>query len=141
VRMDQGLRSSTTLNERAYRKLLGKALPVVIQTEEEYRRLLAAAAELMEQPEESISEQEGRLLEMLGMLIEEYEDRVHPLPKIEPHHAVNRKHLYAMLLTTLEIIVVFVRARRDDAKARMAREACDRAADREERWYGGRRES
>jgi HTH-type transcriptional regulator/antitoxin HigA len=76
---------SIALNEQVYRKLLDKALPVVIRTEEEYRRLLAAAAELMEEPEEHISEEEGRLLEVLSMLIEEYEDRMHPQPETEPH--------------------------------------------------------
>jgi HTH-type transcriptional regulator/antitoxin HigA len=88
---------SATINEQTYRKLLDKALPVVIHTEEEYRRLLAAAAELMEQPEEEIGEEEGRLLEMLSMLIEEYEDRTHPLPKTEPHkmlaHLLEQKGL------------------------------------------------
>jgi HTH-type transcriptional regulator/antitoxin HigA len=39
----------------------------------------------MEKPEDDISEEEERLLEMLGMLIEEYEGRMYPLPKTEPH--------------------------------------------------------
>jgi HTH-type transcriptional regulator/antitoxin HigA len=39
----------------------------------------------MEKPEAVITEEEGRLLEVLSMLIEEYEDRVHPLPRAEPH--------------------------------------------------------
>jgi hypothetical protein len=39
----------------------------------------------MERPEEEVGEAEGRLLEMLAMLIEEYEDRRHPLPQTEPH--------------------------------------------------------
>jgi len=43
------------------------------------------AAQLMEKPEEEIGEEEGRLLEMLAMLSEEYEDRRHPLPQTEPH--------------------------------------------------------
>ena len=77
--------SATLLDERKYQQLLGRTLPVVIRTKVEYQRLLTAAAQLMEKPEEDISEEEGRLLEMLGMLIEEYEGRMHPLPKTEPH--------------------------------------------------------
>ena len=77
--------STALLDERKYRKLLEAAFPVVIRTEAEYRRLLQAAAGLMEMPEEEISEEEGRLLEMLAMLIEDYENRAHPLPKAEPH--------------------------------------------------------
>jgi HTH-type transcriptional regulator / antitoxin HigA len=77
--------SATLLNERKYQKLLTEALPVVIRTEAEYRRLLKIAVELMEKPEEEITEEEGRLLELLSVLIETYEDRVHPLPKSTPH--------------------------------------------------------
>ena len=57
-------------------KLLGKALPVVIQTEAEYLQLLDATRELMEKEEEDLTQEETRLLELLGVLVEEYEDRV-----------------------------------------------------------------
>jgi HTH-type transcriptional regulator/antitoxin HigA len=77
--------STTLLDERQYRKLLDETLPVVIRTEAEYSRLLTTAAALMERPEDEISEEEGRLLELLSILIEEYENRAHPLPKAEPH--------------------------------------------------------
>jgi HTH-type transcriptional regulator/antitoxin HigA len=77
--------SATLLDEHQYRKLLDETLPVVIRTDSEYRRLLATAAALMERPEDGISEEEGRLLELLSILIEEYENRAHPLPKAEPH--------------------------------------------------------
>jgi HTH-type transcriptional regulator/antitoxin HigA len=81
--------STSLLDEHKYRELLDEALPVVIRNEQEHQRLLRAAAELMEKPEPAITEEEGRLLEMLSMLIEEYEDRVHPLPKAEPHRMLN----------------------------------------------------
>lgn len=77
--------SATLLDERQYRKLLDVTLPVVIRTEAEYHRLLGGAAALMEKPEDEISEEEGRLLELLSILIDEYEIRAHPLPKAEPH--------------------------------------------------------
>jgi HTH-type transcriptional regulator/antitoxin HigA len=77
--------SATLLDKPKYKELLGETLPVVIHTDTEYRRLLRAAAQLMEKPEEQIGPEEGRLLEMLAMLIEEYEDRRHPLPRTEPH--------------------------------------------------------
>jgi len=77
--------NATLLDEHQYRKLLEGALPVAIRTEEEYHRLLGAAADLMEKPEDEISEEEGRLLELLSILIEEYENRAHPLPKSKPH--------------------------------------------------------
>ena len=77
--------SATLLDELRYRKLLDETLPVVIRTEAEHHRLLATAGALMEKPEDEISEEEGRLLELLSILIEEYENRAHPLPKAEPH--------------------------------------------------------
>ena len=77
--------SATLLDENQYRKLLDETLPVVIRTDAEYHRLLATSRVLIEKPEDRISEEEGRLLELLGILIEEYENRVHPLPKAEPH--------------------------------------------------------
>jgi HTH-type transcriptional regulator/antitoxin HigA len=77
--------STMLLDERRYRELLDVTLPVAIRTEEECKRLLSAAAALMERPEEEISEEEGRLLELLSILIDEYENRAHPLPKAEPH--------------------------------------------------------
>lgn len=77
--------SATLLDERRYRKLLDVTLPVAIRTEQEHQRLLGAAAALMEKPDAELSEEEGRLLELLGILIDEYENRAHPLPKAEPH--------------------------------------------------------
>lgn len=71
--------------ERRYGKLLADTLPAVIRTEREHRRLLSAARELIEKPDEDLTGAEGRLLELLSMLIEEYEDRVHPLPQAKPH--------------------------------------------------------
>jgi HTH-type transcriptional regulator / antitoxin HigA len=73
------------LNQRKYQKLLTEALPVVIRTEAEYGRLLKIAAELMAKPEDQLTEEEGRLLELLAVLLETYEDRAHPLPKGAPH--------------------------------------------------------
>jgi antitoxin component HigA of HigAB toxin-antitoxin module len=46
---------------------------------DEYRRLLGCLDRLVEKPDEEITEEEGRLL------VEEYEDRAHPLPKGEPN--------------------------------------------------------
>ena len=71
--------------QRQYRKLLDVTLPVAIRTEEEYQRLLGAAATLMEKPKEEMSEEEVRLLELLSVLIDEFENRAHPLPKGKPH--------------------------------------------------------
>lgn len=80
---------NTVLNDPKYGKLLTKTLPLVIHTDAEHQRLLRAANDLMATREAEMSEEEGRVLEMLSMLIEEYEDRVHPLPETEPHRMLN----------------------------------------------------
>jgi HTH-type transcriptional regulator/antitoxin HigA len=74
--------STTTIGGWKYQRLLGNALPV-IRSGTEYRRLMKAAEELIERPEEKLTSEEGRLLELLSMLLEEYEDRVHPLPNTD----------------------------------------------------------
>ncbi|MGA3239390.1 MAG: hypothetical protein ABSG03_24205 [Bryobacteraceae bacterium] len=76
--------STTQLDERRYAELLAETLPVVIRTKAEYVRLLGEAKRLMETPEAALSEEEGRLLELLSIVIEEYEDQVHSLSKAEP---------------------------------------------------------
>jgi HTH-type transcriptional regulator / antitoxin HigA len=101
---------TAALNEAKYRKLLDHTLPVAIHTEAEYRRLLEAARILMETPDSKLSEEEGRLLEMLGILIEEYEDRVHPLPKSTP--AKMLKHcLYEEGLTPADLASILPKSR------------------------------
>jgi HTH-type transcriptional regulator/antitoxin HigA len=80
---------NATLDAHKYSELLKDSLPLVIHTDAEHRRLLRTVETLMAKPDEETTEEEGRLLEMLAMLIEEYEDRVHPLPKAEPHKMLN----------------------------------------------------
>jgi HTH-type transcriptional regulator / antitoxin HigA len=63
--------------------LLGRTLPSIIKTDEEYKRMLAAVEQLIEK--DDLTPEEGRLLELLAVLVEEHEDRVRPLPKGRPH--------------------------------------------------------
>ena len=77
--------TATLLNAQEYRRLLSETLPVTIHTDAEHERLLKAVEQLMERPEEELTPEEGRLLEMLGMLIEDYESRRYPFPASSPH--------------------------------------------------------
>jgi HTH-type transcriptional regulator/antitoxin HigA len=74
-------------------RLLGKAAPAVIETEEEYKRMLARFEHLLDKDDASISPEEGRLLKLLAMLLEEYEDRNIPLPRFRPDKML--RHLLA----------------------------------------------
>ena len=81
-------RSPLRINARRYGRLLGKAMPVVIESDDEYQRMLGALEALMDKDDDTMSPEDGRLLTLLAMLIEEYEDRNIPLPRAEPHKMV-----------------------------------------------------
>jgi HTH-type transcriptional regulator/antitoxin HigA len=81
------------IDPRKYGRLLDKAAPAVIETEEEYRRMLARFEHVIDKDDASISPEEGRLLKLLAMLLEEYEDRNIPLPRFRPDKML--RHLLA----------------------------------------------
>lgn len=61
-----------------YRRLLSRAMPVVIETEKENERMLAVVEKLMEKGE-AISPEEEKLLKLLARLIEDFEEQYyHP---------------------------------------------------------------
>ncbi len=81
-------RAPLRIDARRYRRLLGEAMPVVIETEQEHQQLLSALEALMDKDDDAMSPEDGRLLKLLAMLIEEYEDRNIALPRAEPHKMV-----------------------------------------------------
>jgi HTH-type transcriptional regulator / antitoxin HigA len=66
-----------------YSKLLVEYQPKLIQSEEEYDRTLAAIEKLMGDKERT--PEEGTLLELLVVLVEEYENKHYPMPEVPPH--------------------------------------------------------
>lgn len=77
--------STAIMDERRYTRLLDKAVPVVIETAPEYERLLAAIEAIVDKDDEDMTAEEGRLLKLLAMLVEDYEDRKIKLPRSKPH--------------------------------------------------------
>jgi HTH-type transcriptional regulator/antitoxin HigA len=77
--------SVQTLNPVAYAELLAKVQPHPIKDEREYDRLVAEVGRLMERGEEDLSAEEGSLLEMMSILIEEYDRKHYPLSPSQPH--------------------------------------------------------
>jgi len=77
--------TTQTLNPTAYRKLLAKVLPQAIKDEREYDRLVAQVGRLMERGEENLTPEETSLLEMMSILIEEYDRKHYSLLPSEPH--------------------------------------------------------
>ncbi len=77
--------STQTLNPVAYGELLAKVQPHPIKDEREYDRLVAEVGRLMERGEENLSAEESSLLEMLSILIEDYDRKHYPLSASQPH--------------------------------------------------------
>ena len=80
--------STQTLNPVAYGELLARVQPHPIKDDREYDRLVAEVGRLMERGERNLSQEETSLLEMLSILIEDYDRKHYPLPPSEPHKMV-----------------------------------------------------
>lgn len=83
------------IDETRYKRLLSKAMPSVIETEEENERLLAIVESLMEKGEERLSPEEDKLLDLLARLIEDFEQRFYRLSATAPldvlHHLMEER--------------------------------------------------
>jgi HTH-type transcriptional regulator/antitoxin HigA len=77
--------SVQALNLVAYAELLAKVQPHPIKSEREYDRLIAEVGRLMERGEENLSAEETSLLEMMSILIEDYDRKHYPLSPSQPH--------------------------------------------------------
>jgi HTH-type transcriptional regulator/antitoxin HigA len=77
--------SPVAIDTRAYARLLTRTLPAPVESEADYARLRAHAEELMERDEQDLSTEEGKLLELLVTLIEQYETRQYPPREVSPH--------------------------------------------------------
>ena len=66
--------STAVINPARYKRLLSKAMPVVIETEEENDRMLAEVEKLMAKGE-SLSPEEDALLRLMVTLIQDFEER------------------------------------------------------------------
>jgi len=82
---------STTIENldlKRYGRLLARAVPKVIKTEEENERALAVVESLVEKGEKNMTPEEDALLELLTGLIHNFEEKAYPIPKSEPHEMV-----------------------------------------------------
>ena len=78
---------STTidLDTKRYGRLLARALPTVIKSEDQNNRTLAIVEDLMATGEDSLTPEEGAPLELLVDLVHDFEERRYPLPSSPPH--------------------------------------------------------
>lgn len=66
--------STAEINPARYRRLLSRAMPVAIQTEEENARMLAEVEKLMAKGE-NLSPEEDALLRLMATLIQDFETK------------------------------------------------------------------
>ncbi len=82
--------STTTidLDTKRYGRLLARALPTVIKSEDENNRMLAIIENLMAKGEHNLTPEEDALLELLVDLVHDYEEKHDSLPPNRPHKMV-----------------------------------------------------
>lgn len=76
-------RALRKIDPTRYRRLLSRAMPVVIETEDENERMLATVEKLM-QKGENLSPEEEKLLKLLARLIEDFEERYYHPKEADP---------------------------------------------------------
>ena len=76
-------------NRSEYAQLLADVLPHVIHTEEENERYTSALEKLLAKPHRTA--EESRIVELLTLLIEDFEEENYPLPRATPRDIV--RHL------------------------------------------------
>ncbi|HLA96392.1 MAG TPA: helix-turn-helix domain-containing protein [Pyrinomonadaceae bacterium] len=69
---------------KKYGKLLIDTSPGAIESEEENERALAIIDGLMRKDEDSLSPEEDRLLRMLVVLVEDFEEKAYPMGESNP---------------------------------------------------------
>jgi HTH-type transcriptional regulator/antitoxin HigA len=66
----------------SYPELLRKAQPQIIDDERSHRRALRIVELLMKKPR--LTKAEGKLLDLLAKLIDDYEETIYPTPEVAP---------------------------------------------------------
>lgn len=80
--------STIGLDTKRYGRLLAKALPTVIKSEDENNRMLAIIEGLMAKGEDDLTAEEDALLDLLVDLVHDFEERHYPLPSSPPRQMV-----------------------------------------------------
>jgi HTH-type transcriptional regulator/antitoxin HigA len=96
--------SAVAFNEAIYRRLLSKALPHVIHTDEENERYIAKLETLSNRG--NLSSEEKELADLLTVLIEKYEERYQIQPESTPAERV-RHFMDAQDLKPADMLDIF----------------------------------
>jgi HTH-type transcriptional regulator/antitoxin HigA len=77
------MRSTQVINETRYKKLLSKAMPMIIETEEENERMLSEVEKLFDKGED-LSPEEEKVFKLMVKLIEDFEEKAYPVKNPTP---------------------------------------------------------
>lgn len=117
------------INPQRYAKLLSTVLPTAIETEEENEQALAIISKLMAKGEENLTSEEGCLLKLLAILVEDFEQRAYPMDEGTPRdmllffmeqHNLRQKDLVPILGSRSTVSAV-VNGKRSISKAQAKR--------------------
>ncbi len=98
--------ATLTVDPKKYARLANRIVIKAIGTADEYDRMVAAVEALMDKGEKDLSAEEFALLETMGVLIQDYDDRNHALAPI-PGHEMLAYLLEASGKTTKDVLPVF----------------------------------
>ena len=76
------------LDPAKYGRLLAETLPAVITNEAEYDRVASLMNKLAVIPEDKITLEQERLLDLLTLLIETYDEEHYEIPDAAPHEVI-----------------------------------------------------
>jgi len=76
------------LDSAKYGRLLAETLPAVITNESEYDRVVVLMNKLAVIPEDRITPEQERLLDLLTLLIETYDEEHYQVPDATPHEVI-----------------------------------------------------
>ena len=79
--------TTTAIRKSVYAELLAESLPRPIRTDAELARVTRTLLAFDER--DGLSPEEEALAEMLTLLIEDYEEKRHPLPRVSPSASLN----------------------------------------------------
>lgn len=80
------------LDERKYKRVLSRAMPVLIESEADYDHTIEEINRLMTKGiSKGLSPEEDRVLKLLTKLVEDYEKENYPIPEAPPNEVL--KHL------------------------------------------------
>ena len=76
------------IDARKYGRLHARALPARITSEGENERMLAEIERLIDKGADRRSPEEGALLDLMVLLVEEFDSEANPIKKAEPHQVL-----------------------------------------------------